>query len=57
MVLWNFDFLWKNYGAMEKNYGTIDKTIVQWKKKLWYYTEIYEYSIYYGKKHAFFYPN
>ena len=57
MVLWNFDFLWKNYGAMEKNYGTIDKTIVQWKKKLWYYTENYENSIYYGKKHAFFYPN
>ena len=32
MVLWNFDFLWKNYGTMEKNYGTMDKTIVQWKK-------------------------
>ena len=56
MVLWNFDFLWKNYGTMEKNYGTMDKTIVQWKKTMVVYTENYENSIYYGKKHGVFLP-
>ena len=49
MVLRDFDLLWKNFGIMEKTMVRCTKTMVLWKKKLWYYTENNGTSIYSGK--------
>ena len=56
MVLWNFDFLWKNYRTMAKNYGTLEKKLWFYVKKkttkLWYYIENYGTLIYEEKKYG-----
>ena len=64
MEVWNFDYLWKNYGTMEEKlwyhgkklwYYTVNEGFT--KRKTWLITKNYESLIYNEKKNMVIYLN